>query len=291
MNSSPIVNDLATPCGAFSPATQRLKPVVAALLAAAAVLALAGCKTTNGDVTGSINAQVAELPASPDAMQQFSDEWGKRYEADPLNPTAAMNYGRALRGQGRTAQAVAVLQGAVLKHPNDLELIGAYGKALADSGRLKEAADVLARAHTPERPNWSILSAQGAVADQLGDNAAAQRYYEAALKIVPGDPLVMSNLGLSYALSKQLPRAEETLREAAAHPRADRRVRQNFALVLALEGKFAEAEAVSRRDLSPSEAASNIASIRSMIAQSNTWREILKPGGATSGKQAANTPG
>ena len=176
MNSSPVVNDLATPCGAFSTATQRLKPVVAALLAAAAVLALAGCKTTNGDVTGSIHAQVAELPGSPDAMQQFSDEWGKRYEADPLNPTAAMNYGRALRGQGRTAQAVAVLQGAVLKHPNDLELIGAYGKALADSGRLKEAADVLARAHTPERPNWSILSAQGAVADQLGDNAAAQRY-------------------------------------------------------------------------------------------------------------------
>ena len=44
----------------------------------------------------------------------------------------------------------------------------------------------------------------------------------------------MSNLGLSYALNKQLPQAEETLRDAANNPKADMRIRQNFALVLAL---------------------------------------------------------
>ncbi len=54
---------------------------------------------------------------------------------------------------------------------------------------------------------------------------------------------MLSNLGLSYALTKQLPEAEAALREASASPRADARVRQNLALVLALEGKFAEAEA------------------------------------------------
>ena len=264
------------------------RPLRALLIAVAALLALSACKTTNGDVTGSISGSVAELPAAPEALQQFSDDWGKKYEADPQNKFAAMNYARALREQGRTAQAVAVLQGAVIKRPTDLDLIGAYGKALADNGRLKEAADMLAKAHTPERPNWSILSAQGAVADQLGDHAAAQEYYQAALKIAPGDPTVLSNLGLSYALSNQLPRADATLREAAASPRADKRVRQNFALVLALEGKFAEAEATLRRDLSPSEAASNVASIRGMIAQSNTWRDILKSGGGKPGKQAAN---
>ena len=44
----------------------------------------------------------------------------------------------------------------------------------------------------------------------------------------------MSNLGLSYALNKQLPQAEETLRDAANNPKADMRIRQNLALVLAL---------------------------------------------------------
>ena len=153
-------------------------------------------------------------------------------------------------------------------------MLGAYGKALADAGRLKEASTVLANAHTPERPNWSILSAQGSVADQLGDHKQAQNYYEAAIRMRPDEPSVMSNLGLSYALNKQLPQAEETLRDAANNPKADMRIRQNLALVLALEGKFGEAENWSRRDLAPIDAVANVASIRKMIAQSNTWRDL-----------------
>jgi hypothetical protein len=46
--------------------------------------------------------------------------------------------------------------------------------------------------------------------------------------------------------------------------------------VLALEGKFPEAEDWSRRDLAPIDAAANVASIRKMIAQSNTWRDLQK---------------
>jgi Flp pilus assembly protein TadD len=155
-----------------------------------------------------------------------------------------------------------------------MKVLGAYGKALADAGDFRQAAEVLSRAHTPDRPDWTILSAQGSVADQMGDHETARGYYEAALKIRPDEPSVLSNLGLSYALSRQLSKAEETLREAASQPAADARVRQNYALVLGLEGKFAEAEAVSRRDLSPADAAANIASIRQMISQSDTWREI-----------------
>ena len=71
-------------------------------------------------------------------------------------------------------------------------------------------------------------------------------------------------------------RPKQTLREAANNPKADMRIRQNFALVLALEGKFGEAEEWSRRDLAPIDAAANVASIRKMIAQSNTWRDLQK---------------
>ena len=159
-----------------------------------------------------------------------------------------------------------------------MDVLAAYGKSLADAGRLQEAADVLARAHTPERPDWSVLSAQGSIADQLGHHEEARDYYQTALKIRPNEPTVLSNLGLSYALSKQLPHAEQTLLTAAAQPAADTRVRQNLALVLALQGKFEEAESWSRHDLSPIDAAANVASIRQMIAQSNSWREIQSYG-------------
>jgi len=185
-----------------------------------------------------------------------------------------MNYARALRGMSEHAQAVAILQRLSIKIPHDVEVLAAYGKALAEAGRPREAAEVLAHAHTPERPNWSVLSAQGSVADQLGDHEQAQAYYAAALKIAPAQPHVLSNLGLSYALSKKLPEAEKTLKEAAAAPDADRPVRQNLALVLALEGKFASAEEISRRDLDAKDASANVAAIRHMIAQSNTWKQI-----------------
>jgi Flp pilus assembly protein TadD len=160
-----------------------------------------------------------------------------------------------------------------------MKVLGAYGKALADSGQLKQAAEVLEKAHTPERPDWSVLSTQGSIADQIGDHDGARGYYQAALKIRPNEPTVLSNLGLSYALARNLPRAEETLRFAADQPSADKRVRQNLALVLALQGKFGEAEELSRRDLSPMDAAQNVASIRQMISQSDTWRDIQKTGG------------
>ncbi len=55
------------------------------------------------------------------------------------------------------------------------------------------------------------------------------------------------------------------------------RERQNLALVLALEGKFAEAEQVSARDLPPQQARENVAAIRQMISQSNPWLDIQAP--------------
>ena len=115
-------------------------------------------------------------------------------------------------------------------------------------------------------PDWRILSAQGAVLDQMGRHEEAQRHYLTALKIVPDEPSVLSNLGLSYALSKDLKDAEATLRQAVAQQPVDPRVRQNLALVVGLQGRFAEAEQIARADLPPDQAAANVAYLRQMLA-------------------------
>jgi Flp pilus assembly protein TadD len=241
----------------------------------AATLFLAGCQTPgqNNDITGSIPSN-ASLPASQQGLFRYTEELGARYDAHPNDKRIALTYARALQKSTRYAQAVAVLQRLAATYPKDREVLGTYGKALVDAGRLQEAADVLPQAHTPENPNWTILSAQGTVADQQGEHLQAQEFYQAALKIVPNQPDVLSNLGLSYALAKQLPRAESTLELAASQPNADVRVRQNLALVLALEGKFAQAQTVAQHDLPPLQAAENVASIRQMIAQANPWKQI-----------------
>ena len=244
---------------------------LAALLVGAG--ALAGCRDF-GDATGSIASTRQPLPTDEAALRAYADDWGKRFDANPGEKVASINYARALRGLTRYSEAAAVMQAAAVKTPQDFEVLGAYGKALADDGQFQQAKEVLGRSYTPERPDWTIMSVQGSVADRLGDHEGAQTFYRDALKIAPGEPSTLSNLGLSYALTKQLPEAEAALREACVSPRADARMRQNLALVLALEAKFAEAEQISRRDMTAQAASANVAAIRQMIAQSDSWRDL-----------------
>lgn len=265
---------------------------LAGVLAIVATIGVSGCSKTVNDATGAIGASsAATLPKEDGALRRFAEDWGRRYDARPKDKATALTYARALHALDQNAQAVAVLQGLAIQNPEDMKVLGAYGKALADAGRLKEAADILTRAHTPERPDWSVLSTQGSIADQLGGHDEARGFYEAALKIKPNDPTVLSNLGLSHALARQLPRAEETLVHAVRQPGADARVRQNLALVLALQGKFDQAEQWSRHDLPPMEAAANVAAIREMISQSNTWRDIQTAAPAPANSRRAPSGG
>lgn len=240
------------------------------LLSTAAVIALAaslgGCMTSRGssDVTGSI---AASTPRSDAEWRRVADTAGERYRANPKNAQAALQYAQALRATDQKTQAVAVLEQAAIANPSDKVVLGAYGRALVDVGNFKTALDVLSRAHSPDNPDWRLLSVQGAALDQLGRHDEARNYYESALKIVPEEPAVLSNLGLSYALSKDLPRAEAALRRAQQRGAGDSRVRQNLALVVGLQGRFAEAETIAKADLPPDEAAANVAYLRDMISR------------------------
>ena len=158
-----------------------------------------------------------------------------------------------------------MLEQATIAHPGNKALLAGFGRALADNGNFQQAFDVLSRAHSPDNPDWRILSVQGTVLDQLGRHDEARRYYASALKIVPDEPSVLSNLGLSYVLSKDLPKAEEILRRAYASGKADARVRQNLGLVVGLQGRFAEAESIVKADLPADEAAANVAYLKEML--------------------------
>jgi Flp pilus assembly protein TadD len=246
--------------------------------AAAGILALtaAGCKTLGlPEETGSIGT--AATPVTDTDWRRESELWGARYKANPRDNEAVMRYAQALRGLGQRTQALAVLEQASIRDPDNKRLLGAYGRALADVGNYGQALEVLGKAHTPDQPDWHVLSAQGAVLDQMDRHQEAQRYYASALKIAPDEPSVLSNLGLSYALAKDLPQAEATLRRATTQPTADPRIRQNLALVVGLQGRFPEAENIARADLPPEEAAANVAYLKQMLAQKQDWKKLARP--------------
>lgn len=243
-----------------------------ATAALAAVLAtpLAACKTTGGsDTTGSIGGSEPRTEAE---WRNAAETWGARYRDDTGDAGAAIRYAQALRMTDRRAQAVAVLEQATIKNPKDPALLSAFGRALADVGRYDQALDVLGRAHSPDNPDWRVLNAMGATLDQLGRHADARRHYTSALKIRPNEPSILSNLGLSSALTKDLPRAESYLRRAVSQPGSDPKVRQNLGLVVGLQGRFDEAETIVRADLPADQASAAVAELRQMISQRNEWK-------------------
>ncbi len=249
----------------FSVARLLVSTAMAAILA----VGLGGCQTMS-DITGSISSK---SDASPDPDPRRSAEtYGERYRGNPKDADAALKYGQALRATGQRTQAVAVLEQATIAHPGNKPLLAAYGRALADNGNFQQAFDVLTRAHSPDNPDWRILSVQGTALDQLGRHDEARGYYASALKIAPEEPSVLSNLGLSYVLSRDLPKAEEILRRAFANTRADARVRQNLGLVVGLQGRFAEAETIVKADLPADEAAANVAYLKQMLSRKDNPR-------------------
>jgi Flp pilus assembly protein TadD len=250
-------------------------------------LSAAGCaKQINSDITGSINNTYATMTVAEKRVA--AEQWGKRYEREPANKTIALTYAKLLRDLGNFNQAIAVLQTTAVQSGNDREVAAAYGKALADGGRFDEAIEVLGRAHSPDRPDWRVLSTLGAIHDQRGNHAEAQQYYQTALKIQPEDPTILSNLGLSYALSNKLREAEIVLQRAVSNPAATPKVRGNMAVVYALQGKYQEAERMASQDLSPADAAANMAFLRSMTSQNNSWRQMQSLDSKAKATQAPN---
>jgi Flp pilus assembly protein TadD len=297
-----LTDPSATACSAFAAvataiiAANTMRPnrfrsvrlLASVSLLAAIAAATAGCQTIApiaSETTGAVPLAAAPTGQSDAAWRRDLDAYGAQYHANPTKVDVALHYAQALRATGQRAQAVAVLERLSMQNPHDKTVLGEYGRALAEAGDYEQALDVLGRAHSPDQPDWHVLSAQGAVLDQLGRHAEAQRYYETALKIVPDEPTVLSNLGLSYALSKDLPNAEATLRRAAAHRPVDPRVRQNLALVVGLQGRFAEAEQIAGADLPPDQAAANVAYLRKMLARKGEPQKptpVAGAGGSTS---------
>jgi len=246
-----------------------LGTILVPIILATALTACSTKKSSVGSHSGGSDGTVSASQAQAEVQK-----WGAKYASKPDDRDIAISYASALRRNNQLDQSVAVLRKAMIKHQNDRTVAAAYGKALAAKGDFDSALKVIRSAHSPDQPDWRLLSAEGAILDQTGDNARARALYQQALKITPNEPSILNNLGLSYALSGDLNEAESVLRRAVAQPRADSRVRQNLALVLGLQGKFDEAEKIAMDELSPEQARENMAYIRGMLSERNSWDRV-----------------
>jgi Flp pilus assembly protein TadD len=249
----------------------RGRLLAGAVLVPAALL-LGGCaQSTATDPT--MTASIAK-PITQEDFAAAAQYWGQRYQANAKDRDAALNYAAALQRTGATQQAVAVLSKAAIDFRNDRIVLAALGKAQAANGDLAMALTTIQNADDPAKPDWKLLSAEGAILDQMNRTDEARALYAKALQLQPGDPSVLSNFGMSYVITGDLKQAEKLLRQAIASPNADSRVRQNLALVVGLQGRFAEAQKIASAEISPEQAAANVAYLKQMLAQQNNWQAL-----------------
>ena len=189
---------------------------------------------------------------------------GRLYQ-EPAGPELVLGYAAALKAIGSRDQALEILTAGYRANQNDGEIAAELGRLALDMNRLDIAQQTLKVAETQGVKDWKTLSAQGTLRAKQGDtprpsNIFSRRWSAARRRSV------INNLALSYALDGKAYKSEELLRKAVASGHDDKRVRQNLALVLGLQGKFDEARQVASLDMSEQEAKSNMTYLRNMLA-------------------------
>jgi Flp pilus assembly protein TadD len=242
-------------------------------VAMALALGVTGCAKDRMSTGGTHSARSFDTMNSQQ-LEGAATSLGERYTRDATDKKTGLDYANVLQMSGKNEQALAVMRKLAIAHPKDRQVLAAYGKALASVGELEPALDAVRRAQTPEYPDWKLVSAEAAILDQLGQSAEARQLYRKALDLQPNEPSVLSNLGMSYVLEGDLKTAETYLRSASESRGADSRVRQNLALVVGLQGRFEEAEKIAGQELSPDQAAANVAYLRQMLSQQNAWKQL-----------------
>lgn len=244
-----------------------------AATSAALGLAMSGCAKEELH-TGSVPRSAAGAQSGDAALTKQAEALSIRYRRNQKDPSLAVAFASSLQALGRNSDALRVLENTLKHASGNGPLLSAYGRALLREGRPSDALPALERAEQAGERSTALYSARGAALDQLNRHEEARKNYQRALSLKPDDPATLANLGLSYALSKDLDQAEATLRKAAAQPGATMKVRQNLALVLGLKGDFKEAENVAAKDLSPEQARQNTAYLRQMMSQPNSWQKL-----------------
>jgi Flp pilus assembly protein TadD len=238
---------------------QVLSRVAAAALLAASVTACVDKGASNR--VGSL----ADLPNKDDSMLRLGDAsrgggdcaaalhfyqivLEKADSADD-KLKAELGLGACYAALGKFPEAEQAFKEAQKIAPNDpapMLGLGRFYLSKKDPGQAIAALDAAIQKGATAPTPWND---KGVAYDQLRRHKEAQAAYREGLTKYPNDHALRSNLGLSLAMSGDFPEAESLLRVSAQEPDASPRDRQNFALLLGMEGNSEAARTFASSDL------------------------------------------
>lgn len=163
----------------------------------------------------------------------------------PASASKAADKARDALEAGKVSKAVSLAEAAVAASPRDAGFRALLGQAYLSDGRFSSASTALGDAMELGAKDSNTVIARTLAYIAQGKNSEAGDLLKRNFDVIPA-----SDLGLALALSGDTNSAIYVLTEAARATDADARTRQNLALALALDGRWAQARIVAAQDLS-----------------------------------------
>lgn len=166
------------------------------------------------------------------------------------------------------AQALPVLERALVLQPTHPEANYLYGKILIGQNRAADAVKAFEAGLARDPGSFDLLNGAGIAHDMLREHARAQRYYQQAIGLRTGADRTMArtNLAMSYLLSNQPKLAVDQLQEEVKQPEVPAVTRHNLALAYGMLGRHAEARKILKKDLTEGERTMALDRLRNYIA-------------------------
>jgi tetratricopeptide (TPR) repeat protein len=136
-------------------------------------------------------------------------------ELRPKNAEALHGLGVAQERRGKIDEAVAAFRELLTVAPDDTEAMNYLGYMLAEHEReIPEAVRLLERAVSLEPDNGYFQDSPAWALFKKGDAKKAREHLEKAMKIVPGDPVILEHYGDVLAALGEKERSREAYRKA-----------------------------------------------------------------------------
>jgi tetratricopeptide (TPR) repeat protein len=158
---------------------------------------------------------------------------------DPANAHYIYLQGRVAEAIGKGDEAFKKYEAALAKKPGSAEALAAEGQMLILRGDRAKAKEKLAAAVAAKESGRTALEdeATGDLALALGDKAAAQSLFNAALALDPQDPMAHAGLGKALAAQGDAAGAKKELEIALAQVDGDAGIQYEYGSVLRTLGQ------------------------------------------------------
>jgi Flp pilus assembly protein TadD len=171
-------------------------------VAIASLLAACGSPSTHLNTKIS-STKLAEIAAMSGDAGAATSMLATAAQDNPRDAQAQLDYANALVQQNNISEARRVLASRIGQVRDASLLHGPLGSIYVLTGEAQQAVTEFDAALSSDRSNVRWITNKAIALDLLNRHGEAQALYKQALTSTPNDPIILSNLGLSLALSGQ----------------------------------------------------------------------------------------